>query len=86
MKAVEAYLTKWQGMGYPCGIPDECPEELMQLNLAPSYKQIALCLLQNDMQMLKAGGTAKESKWYGVLKQIEIQARPKKASEQLYLF
>lgn len=65
------------------GIPDEVPAELADELLAPSYKAIAIALLNNDMQLRSLGFEGKHSKWYDVLKRIEIEARP---NEQQRLF
>jgi predicted phosphoadenosine phosphosulfate sulfurtransferase len=64
-------------------IPDEVPNELADELLAPSYKAIAIALLENDMHLTSLGYEAKFSKWYDVLKRIEIEARP---NNQLMLF
>ena len=75
MKKVAEYIAKWKTMGYSDDIPDEVPDILMQLGLAPSYKQIAICILKNDLQFTGLGFTPKCSEWYGVLKRIEISKR-----------
>lgn len=45
---IEKYIEMWEGQGYPEGIPEEVPLRLTQLNLAPSYKAIAMVILKND--------------------------------------
>lgn len=45
---VERYVQTWEGQGYPDGIPEEVPYRLTQLNLAPSWKAVALALLKNN--------------------------------------
>ena len=62
-------------MGYSDDIPDEVPRVLMKLGLAPSYKAIALALLQNDMNLESLGFTPRKSIYYSILKKIEIDAR-----------
>lgn len=73
---IQQYIETWIDQGYSNGIPDEVPNELMHERLAPSYKAIALAVLQNDHGLQSLGFSHQESKWYSVLKQIEIQARP----------
>ena len=77
-KNIKTYINNWKEKGYQEDIPDEVPEELMKLNLAPSYKAIALALLRNDMNLESLGFTPKKSIFYSILKKIEIDARPKK--------
>lgn len=74
-KKIDQYIGQWKKMGYSEDIPDEAPDELMRLGLAPSYKQIALCILQNDWQFIGLGFSAPYSKWYGVFKSIELRGR-----------
>ena len=62
-------------MGYNKDIPDECPNELMALGLAPSYKAIAICILRNDNNCTSLGFSQPKSKWYSALKKIEINKR-----------
>jgi hypothetical protein len=80
------YVTTWKQCGYPSGIPDEVPGELQRNLLAPSYKALCQALLKNDMSLKSLGFTAKPSKYYGILKRIEIEARPKTENDQLRLF
>ncbi len=69
------YIETWKERGYSQDIPDEVPDELMNEGLAPSYKAICFALLKNDMQLTSLGYSATNSKWYGVLKRIEIEGR-----------
>ena len=48
----------------------------------PSYKAIALAILNNDHTLKSLGFSGKESDWYGVLKRIEL----KEKSTQMELF
>lgn len=68
-------------MGYPDGIPDVIPDELMRLNLAPSYKAIAIAILKNDHPLKSLGFEPNNSVWYSVLKRIEIEARDKEKQD-----
>ena len=69
-KAVNSYITRWKCRGYSKGIPEEIPARLDELNKAPSYKRIAIAIMQNDMRLL--GVAPKKSQWYDVLKKIEL--------------
>lgn len=74
-KVVDSYISKWSQKGYPDDIPDSVPDELMRLSLAPSYRAIALALLSNDTGLNSLGMPVKKSKYYSILKKIEIDAR-----------
>lgn len=80
-KRVSKYLTEWKEKGYPNDIPDEVPDQIMKYRLAPSYKAIALCLLKNDMYLTGLGFSTPKSKWYSVLKKIELEEREAKKNE-----
>lgn len=72
---IDKYILSWTTRGYPGDIPDEVPKELMQLGLAPSYKAVAVALLQNDLNMLSLGFAPKRSAWYDAIKRVEIDGR-----------
>lgn len=74
---VDRYVRDWSGRGYKDDIPDEVPNEIMRRSLAPSYKAIALALLNNDMRLTSLGFSAPRSDWYDVIKKIEINNREK---------
>lgn len=74
MERVREYVQIWRERGYSEDIPDEVPEALMRLGLAPSYKAIALAILRNDLQFLSLGFQPKVSAWYGELKRIQFEA------------
>jgi predicted phosphoadenosine phosphosulfate sulfurtransferase len=74
---IKKYVDTWKERGYPKDIPDEVPEELMKLGKAPSYKAIALAILKNDFHLTTLGFTPPVSKYYSILKKIEIQERDK---------
>ena len=78
LSRIKEYVSDWKDKGYSDDIPDEVPHALEKLNLAPSYKAICLALLRNDLNLEALGFAAKKSKWYSILKGIEIAARPKK--------
>ncbi len=69
------YIATWRRRGYEQGIPNEVPSELMRLNLAPSYRAIALAILRNDHACQSLGYTPPHSSWYQELKHIEIIQR-----------
>jgi predicted phosphoadenosine phosphosulfate sulfurtransferase len=75
-KRTEEYVANWMQRGYLDDIPDEVPHELSDELLAPSYKAIAIAILNNDLQLTSLGFEPRQSKWYSVLKRIEIDARP----------
>ena len=75
LKRLNKYISDWEGRGYPEGIPDEVPERLMALNLAPSYKAICFAILKNDVSLKSLGFSPPASKYYYALKGIELTAR-----------
>ena len=72
-KRINAYIKTWERRCYPEGIPDEAPFEIK--DLVPSYKMIALAILKNDYPLKSLGFTPKKSKYYTILKGIEIAKR-----------
>ncbi len=72
---INQYITKWKKQGYLDDIPDEVPTPLMNDNLAPSYKAIALALLKNDHNCVSLGFSPKKSFWYSAFKRVEIEER-----------
>lgn len=85
-RRVAEYIESWRSRGYPQGIPDEVPAGLMRLCLAPSYKAVAICLLQNDLYLHGLGYSTPKSAWYGALKRIEISTRNGNEQGQMELF
>lgn len=65
-------------MGYFYDIPDDAPEELVKKNLAPSYKALAMAILNNDHSLRSIGMSQKKSEAYSMLKKIELKARKEK--------
>lgn len=47
----------------------------MRLNLAPSYKAVAIAILKNDHNLISLGFSAPKSSWYDALKKMEIEKR-----------
>lgn len=72
---IDKYIKEWRLRGYLDDIPDEVPDALMDENLAPSYKAIAIAILRNDHHMTALGFQAPKSIWYDALKRIEINQR-----------
>jgi len=72
---IDSYIETWKNRGYDLDIPDEVPEKLMQLRLAPSYRAICLTILKNDYSLKLLGVTPPKSKWYDEYKRIEIKER-----------
>ena len=66
-ESIKEYKAKWKKYGYS-EIPDEVPLRIYQLELAPSYKHLALLILNNEINVNKN----KKSKWYYELKRIEL--------------
>ena len=80
-EAVKNYIAKWKKYGYD-EIPDEVPLRIYQLELSPSYKSLAIAILNNEIQINRN----KKSKWYFELKRIELTDKGKiKKSNQLKL-
>lgn len=79
---VKQYVEKWAHQGYPSDIPDVCPEELAKTGLVPSWKQIAICLLKNDLNLTALGFTPKKTAWYSAIKRVELEERARKAKEE----
>lgn len=61
-------------------IPDELPSKLNDCRDIPNYKKMAIMILNNNF------GKRKKSKYYSILKRIEIDARKKTGWIQLNLF
>ena len=79
---IKNYIKKWEKV-YSDGIPDEVNYRLDKLNKAPSYKRIALAILNNDIDKI---GKRKKSYWYSELKRIELESKGKIKNKQFKLF
>lgn len=71
------YVETWENRCYFDGIPDMTPIEVEHLNNVPSYRKIALSILNNDQQLKRLGYTGKKSKYYDFYKRIELDKRQK---------
>ena len=67
------YTEQWEKRCYKEGIPDDAPMELG--DKVPSYKRICMAILKNDFQLVGLGYAPKVTKYYSILKRIEIDAR-----------
>lgn len=72
------YVKKWEGQGYPNGIPDEADLKLEALNKVPSYRMICKAILKNDLSLTSLGFTRHKTESYNILKRIELAQRVKK--------
>jgi predicted phosphoadenosine phosphosulfate sulfurtransferase len=81
-KKITEYIKQWEIRCYQNGIPDDAPIEI--IDKVPSYKKICMALLKNDNNLISLGYEPKKSKYYSILKRIEIDARPSD-SKQLRL-
>lgn len=80
-KGIAKYISDANKKGY-IELPDEVPLRIMQLNLAPSYKEICLKILQNSFNKMPQS----QSRAYFELKRIELTDKGKiKKSNQLKL-
>lgn len=71
----------WEGRCYSDGIPDEVSDRLMESMRVPSYKAIALAVLDNDLSLYGLGFTPHVSHWYRTVKQLN-----KKETDQMEMF
>ena len=52
---VSEYVQTWQRRCYLSGIPDEVPPKVCASGRAPSWKAVAIAILQNDLQLRQLG-------------------------------
>lgn len=64
-------MSKWEERCYFDGIPDEVPAGIAKSGRAPSWKQIAIAILRNDLLLKELGFSGKESKYYSQLRQMK---------------
>ena len=83
---IKEYIKIWEEKCYFDGIPDEAPSRLSQLNKVPSYKKIAIAILNNDHTLKSLGFEAKKCNYYHELKRIELSTRKDGRAKQLKLF
>lgn len=80
---IAEYVSTWKHKGYSHDIPDEVPQRLAQLQLAPSYRAICIAILKNDHALQSLGFVPPQSAWYRELKRIEIEGRASAQCVQL---
>lgn len=83
MRSIIEYIEKWEKRCYKDGIPDEVPKEIHNLDNVPSYKKIALDILNNNFD--KYNKKKKKSYWYNELKRKELRERGVLKNEQIKL-
>lgn len=81
---ITEYINTWEKRCYTKGIPDEAPIGLE--DKIPSYKRIAMAILKNDFNLTSLGYEPKKSKYYSILKRIEIDARETKYKQLKFKF
>ena len=74
---IESYIKTWERRCYLNGIPDEVPAGVAKSNRAPSYKSIAISILNNDFNLKCCGLSGKESKYYSILKAMKEKENSK---------
>jgi len=79
---VKSYEQVWEDRCYPDGIPDEVPTGLMKSMRVPSYKAIAMAILNNDLPLYALGFQPHVSHWYHVVK----NEKSDEESRQIRLF
>ena len=79
---IEAYVQTWQQRCYRDSIPDDLPDGLLFSGRAPSWKAIAICLLQNDFRLHKLGYTTTPGEWAQAA--IELSNRQIDTQESLF--
>jgi predicted phosphoadenosine phosphosulfate sulfurtransferase len=77
----KSYVKTWKERCYEEDIPDEVPFRVMESMRAPSYKAIAMCILNNDLALYDLGFAPHVSHWYRTVKQLK-----NKETTQLELF
>lgn len=70
---IKEYIEVWEERCYKDGLPDSAPIGLE--DKVPSYQRIAISILKNDHNLKALGFESKKSKYYSILKRIEIDAR-----------
>ena len=74
-------MKVWEERCYKDGIPDEVEQGLMNSMRVPSYKAIAMAILNNDLHLYSLGFQPHISHWYRVVK-----SNAKKDDSQMEMF
>jgi len=72
-KRIKAYITTWEKRCYKKGLPDDVPKEIF--DKAPSYKKIALAILNNEHSLESLGFAPIKSDAYDAIKKEEFKQR-----------
>ncbi len=78
-KDIIIYIKTWEKRCYNNGIPECVPARLSILNKVPSYKEIALSILNNKKISYP------ESQYYYHIKKVELENRYNSKQKQLCL-
>ena len=73
------YIKTWEKRCYNAGIAECVPDRLSVLNKVPSYKEIALSILNNKKMSYP------ESHYYYHIKKVELENRDNSKQKQLCL-
>ena len=65
---MNSYVKVWEERCYENGIPDEVEDGLMNSMRVPSYKAIAMAILNNDFHLYALGFQPHISHWYRAIK------------------
>ena len=60
---ITRYVNLWEARCYSDGIPDSVPALLEKTGRAPSYKAIAICILNNDLKLKGLGFSDSGANW-----------------------
>ena len=82
MQRVRVYCETWKKRCYFDDIPDEAIQSLEKINRVPSYKSIAIAILQNDLMLRNIGFYEEE----GELAKYLRSELKKNDSKQLRMF
>jgi predicted phosphoadenosine phosphosulfate sulfurtransferase len=73
-------LKTWKSRCYLNGIPDEAPMQLEKINRVPSYRCIAMAILNNDLMLRSIGFYEEEGDLAKELRQIVKNKNEKQLS------
>jgi predicted phosphoadenosine phosphosulfate sulfurtransferase len=72
-KRIQKYITLWKKRCYKKDIPDDVPKEIF--DRAPSYKKIALAILNNEHSLESLGFQSNKKDAYNAIKKEELKNR-----------
>lgn len=79
---IEAWIHKWEGRGYPDGLPDEAPRNLEEMGKVPSYRMVCMAIMKNDVTLESLGYSRPPCEAYNLLKRKEINERLGRGASQ----